>query len=118
MGQETNGEVEVNVEVNYVENYDDKNITNDKYLPPSPNLPVFQLNKDKVKELNALIIPKGKTTSVRKDKLLENIKVVIGDAEKFTVKYSSEIVDATVVTSEVNQIKSYVPPIAWVVMNE
>ena len=37
-------------------------------------------------------------------------------AETFTVEYYSEIVDTTVVTNEVNQIKNDVPPIALVVM--
>ena len=41
---------------------------------------------------------------------------MIGDAKTFTVEYSSEILDATFVTNEVNQIQNYVPPIAWEVM--
>ena len=59
---------------------------------------------------------KGNHTSGNNDVLLENVKDVIGDAETFSVEYSSEIVYATVVTNEVNQIQNYVPPIAWVVM--
>ena len=59
---------------------------------------------------------KGNHTSGNNDVLLENVKDVIGDAETFSVEYSSEIVDATFVTNEVNQIQNYVPPIAWVVM--
>ena len=55
-------------------------------------------------------------TSGNKDSLLVNLKKLIGDAEKFTVGYSSEIVDATVVTNEVNQIQNYFPSIALVVM--
>ena len=58
---------------------------------------------------------KGKPTSGKKDTLLENVKEVIGDAEKFIVEYSSEIVDATIVTNKVNKIQNYVPPIARVV---
>ena len=56
-------------------------------------------------------------TSANIDSLLVNVKYVIGDAATFTVDYSSEIVDANVVTKEVNQIQIYVPPISWVVMN-
>ena len=41
----------------------------------------------------------------------------IGDVETFTVEYSLEIVGATVVNNEVNQIQNDVPPIALVVMN-
>ena len=48
--------------------------------------------------------------------MLENVKEVIGNADTFTVEYSSEIMDATVVTSEVNQNQNGVTPIAWVVM--
>ena len=47
---------------------------------------------------------------------MANVKEVIRDADTFTVKYSSELVDATVVTNEVNKIQNYVPPIAWVLM--
>ena len=47
---------------------------------------------------------KGKPTRGNKDVLLENVKEVIGNAETFTFEYSSEIVDATAVTNEVNQI--------------
>ena len=39
---------------------------------------------------------------------------MIGDAETFNLGYSSEILDATVVTNKVNQIQNDVPPIAWV----
>ena len=46
-----------------------------------------------------------------------NLKEGIVDTEKFTVEYSSEIVDEAVVTNEVNQIQNYVPPISWVVMS-
>ena len=55
-------------------------------------------------------------TSGNKDSLLVNLKKLIGDAEKFTVGYSSEIVDATVVTNEVNQIQNDVTPILWLVI--
>ena len=48
--------------------------------------------------------------------MLENVKEVIGHAEIFIVDYSSEILDATVVTNEVNQIQNYFPSIALVVM--
>ena len=41
---------------------------------------------------------------------------MIGDVETFTVWCSSEMVDATVVTNELNQIQNDVPPIAWVVV--
>ena len=47
---------------------------------------------------------KVKPTSGEKDAFLENIKEVIVYVETFTVEYSSEIVDATVVNNEVNQI--------------
>ena len=59
---------------------------------------------------------KGKPTNRKKDELLENVKEAIGDAETFTVGYSSEIVDATVVTNEINQTLNDFLPIAWVVM--
>ena len=59
---------------------------------------------------------KGKPTSWKKDALLENVKEVIGYSEIFTVEYSSEIVDETVVTNEANQIQNYVPHISWVLM--
>ena len=39
-----------------------------------------------------------------KDTLLENVKEGIGYAETFTVGYSSEILDATVVTKRVNKL--------------
>ena len=55
---------------------------------------------------------KGKPASGKKYALLENVEEVIGDAETFTVEYSSERVDATVVTNGVNQIQNDVPPIA------
>ena len=58
----------------------------------------------------------GNNTSGKKDSLLENIKEVIGHADKFNVEYSLEIVDAIVVTNEVNQIQNDVPYIAWVVI--
>ena len=32
------------------------------------------------------------------------------------MEYSSEIVDANIVTNKVNQIINYVPPIAWLVI--
>ena len=41
---------------------------------------------------------KVKPTNGKKDTLLENVKVVIGDADTFIVEYSSELVDVTVVT--------------------
>ena len=59
---------------------------------------------------------KGNPTIRKKDTLLENLKEVIGYVKTFTVEYSSEIVDSTVVTNKVNQIQNDVPPIAWVVM--
>ena len=59
---------------------------------------------------------KGKPISRKKDTLLVNVKKVIGDAETFTVEYSSERVDATVVNNWVNQIQNDVPPIAWAYM--
>ena len=58
----------------------------------------------------------GNNTSGKKDSLLENIKEVIGDADTFTVEYSSEIVYATFLTNEVNQIQNDVTPIAWLAM--
>ena len=44
-------------------------------------------------------------TISKKYALLENVKEVIRDAKTFTVEYSSEIVDVTVVTNKVNQIQ-------------
>ena len=117
MGRQTNNEVEVNVEGNQVETYDDTTITNEQYSirPPPPH--VFQLNKSKVKKLKAFLMYKGNPTSGKKDALQANLKEVIGYVDIFTVEYSSEIVDANVVTNEVNQIQNDIPPIAWAVMN-
>ena len=50
---------------------------------------MFQLNKAKVKELNAFLMLKVNNTSGKKDVLMENVKEVIGYAETFTVEYSS-----------------------------
>ena len=112
MGQQTNDEVEVNFEVNSVATYDDSIITNTQYLPPPRPTPhVFQLNKAKVKQLKALLMSSGKPTCRKNDALLENLKELIGDAKTFTVEYSSELVDSTVVTNEANQIQNDVPPI-------
>ena len=116
MGRQTNYEVEVNVEVNSVATSDDITITNEQYSPPPPPPQVFQFKKDKVKELKAFLMSKGNTTSGKKYALLENVKEMIKDAETFTVEYSSEIVDATDVTNEANQIQNDVPPIAWAYM--
>ena len=55
-------------------------------------------------------------TSGKKDATLTNVKKMIGDAETFTVEYSSKIVYVIIVTNEMNQIQNYVPPIAWVVI--
>ena len=41
---------------------------------------------------------------------------MLGDTETFTVEYSSELVDATVVTNEENKIQNYFPHITWLVM--
>ena len=57
-----------------------------------------------------------KHTRGKKDALLENLKEVIVYAETFTVEYYSEIMDATVVTNDVNQIQNDVLSIALVVM--
>ena len=59
---------------------------------------------------------KGNPTSGKKDALLENLKEAIRYAKTFTVEYSSEIVDVTVVTNKVNKIQNDVPPIAWAMM--
>ena len=59
---------------------------------------------------------KVNTTIRDKDALLENVKQVIGYAETLTVEYSSQLVDATVVTNEVNKIQNDVTPIVWVAM--
>ena len=56
--------------------------------PPTPTQ-VFQLEKDKVKELKAFLMSKGNPTSGKKDELLANVKYLIRDAETFTVEYSS-----------------------------
>ena len=133
MGRRTNGGLEVNFEVNSVATSDGSTTTNDQHLPPPPPPQVYQLkkakikelkalimskgrNKAKVKELKALLMSKGNNTSGKKYALLTNVKEVIGCEEKFTVGYSPEIVDATVVTYEGNQFKNDVPPIAWVVI--
>ena len=109
--------MEVNVEVNSVTTSDDITITNDHYsLPPHPPTQVFILRKAKVKQLKALLMSSGKPTCRKNDALLENLKELIGDAKTFTVEYSSELVDSTVVTNEANQIQNDVPPIALVVM--
>ena len=89
MRRKRNDEVEVNVEFNSVATSDDITITNEQYPPPTPHTQAFQLNKDNVKELNPFYISKGNNTSGKKDALLENVKEVIGDAETFTVEYSS-----------------------------
>ena len=47
---------------------------------------------------------------------MANVNEVIGYAETFTVEYYSEIMDATVVTNDVNQIQNDVLSIALVVM--
>ena len=117
MERQTNDEVEFNAEVNYVATYDNITITNEKYLIPPHPTQVFQQNKARVKELNDLLIYKGNPASSNKDALSENSKEVIEYAETLTVEYSSEIVDATVVTNEVNKIQNDVPPIARVVIN-
>ena len=59
---------------------------------------------------------KGNHTRRKKDELLEIFKEVMGDTETFTVGYSSELVDVTVVINEANQIQNDVPPITWVVV--
>ena len=59
---------------------------------------------------------KGGPTSNKKYALLANVKQVIVYAETFTVEYSSEIVDATVVTNKMNLIQNYDPHIVWVLM--
>ena len=74
------------------------------------------MNKDKVKEIKAFLVSKVNPTGGKKDEILENVKEVIGDTDKFTVEYSSDIVDATVVTNKVNQTQNYLPPNAWVVI--
>ena len=56
MGQQTNDEVEVNVEVDSIATSYDSTITNDHYPPPPPPPHVFQLNKSKVKELKAFLM--------------------------------------------------------------
>ena len=89
MVRQTNDKVEVKVEVNYVATSDDRTITNEQYLPPSPPTQVFQLKKAKVKELKAFLMYKVKPTSGKTDALLESLKEVIGYVETFTVEYSS-----------------------------
>ena len=88
-GRQTNYEVEVNVEVNSVATSNDSTISNENYSPSPPPTQLFQLNKAKVKELNAFLMLKVNNTSGKKDSLLENVKEVIEDAEIFTVEYYS-----------------------------
>ena len=116
MVPQTNEKVEVNVEVNFIVTSDDGTITKEQYSPPTPPPKVFKLKKDKVKQLQDFFMSKGNPTSGKRDEPLENVREVIGDVETFTVVYSSEIVDMTVVTYKVNQIQNYVPPISWVVI--
>ena len=104
-GRQNNHKVEVNIKINSIANYDYNTITNDHYLPPPPPPQRFQLNKARVKKLKALLMSKVNPTISKKYALLENVKEVIRDAKTFTVEYSSEIVDVTVVTNKVNQIQ-------------
>ena len=67
-------------------------------------------------ELNAFLMSKVNQAISKKHALLANVKEAIGDAEKFAVEYSSEIIDATVVTNKVDQIQNDVQPISWSVM--
>ena len=57
---------------------------------------------------------KEKHISRKKGSLLEDVKGVIGDEETFTVKYSSETIDAAIMTNEANQIQNGVPHIVQV----
>ena len=59
---------------------------------------------------------KGKPKSGKKDARLENVKEVIVDEETFTVEHSTEILDATFITNEVNKIQKDVQPIAQLIM--
>ena len=93
MGRQINDEVEANVEanaeVNYVANSDYSTINNEQYSPPHPPSQVFQLNKAKLYKLKYLLMSKENPTIKKKDAMLENVKYMIGDADKFTVGYSS-----------------------------